>query len=66
MAEEFVSPQSDGKRYVFGRNEHSQALLDKVQLEAVVDDFAPVGINWNGLSVIKSTDLPKDAMLLIV
>lgn len=64
LAEEFVSSKSDGKRYAFGRNEHSQALLDKIKLEAVIDDYAPVGSDWNGLPIIKNTDLPKDAIVV--
>lgn len=64
LAEEFVSSLSEGKRYAFGKNQHSQVLLKNIRLEAIVDDYAPEGTIWNGLPVIKRVDLPSDAIVV--
>lgn len=64
LVKKFVSSKSDGKRYVYGRNQYSQSLLKEIKFEAVVDDYAPNGITWNNLPVIKKQDLPKDAIVV--
>lgn len=64
IVEEFVSPNSEGKRYAFGKNEHSEALSKKIKLKAIIDDYAPEGTIWQGLPVIKRVDLPSDAIVV--
>lgn len=64
LVEEFISSSSNGKRYAFGRNQHSENLLKKIKLEAIVDDYAAEGTIWNNLPVIKKTELPKDAIVV--
>lgn len=64
LVKEFISSKSDGKRYAYGRNQHSMAIIKGIKIEAVVDDFAPEGIVWNDIPVIKRSDLPKDAIIV--
>lgn len=64
LVEEFVSAESDGKRYAFGRNQHSESLLLKMNIEAVIDDYAEEGTIWHNLPVIRRIDLPNDAIVV--
>lgn len=59
----FLAPDAAGRRFLFGRNEHSSALIDAMAVDGVIDDFA-AGERWNGKPVIAGSDAPADAMIV--
>ena len=60
----FVSAEGIGRRYLLGRNEHSQALAKAINVDGFVDDFAPVGAVWNDKPVLRGEDLPIGAIVV--
>lgn len=63
LADLFVSPASAGRRYLFGRNEHSSALAYSLEIDGFVDDFSPVAV-WQGKPVVKSADVPPCSIMV--
>ena len=64
LASRFLLPAPGFTRFVIGRNDQSAEVAALVDLDGLVDDFAKKGGIWNGLKVITSTQLPKDAVIL--
>jgi len=76
VLEQFYSPNSDNYLrdllksapealwYVLGRNECSLALLKKIKVSGVVDDFELTDKYWNDLPILKSKDLPPGAIVI--
>lgn len=60
----FTSSEWAGRRYVLGRNEHSEALLKVLDVDGVVDDFAEAGTVWCGKPVVKGTDVPAGSIIV--
>jgi len=63
LADMFVSAGSSGRRYLFGRNEHSSALARVLEIDGFVDDFASEDL-WLGKPVIKGENLPRNAIVV--
>jgi FkbM family methyltransferase len=61
LAEQFLSPQDGHPKFLLGRNEHSAALMEHIDIDGIVDDYS-VDNSWHGRSVIKSDDVPKNAI----
>ncbi|HEY6897974.1 MAG TPA: FkbM family methyltransferase [Rhodocyclaceae bacterium] len=59
---EFLGP-SPRPRYVFGRNVYGAALLEAAPIAGFVDDYTSER-EFLGKPVVKSSDLPKDAMVI--
>lgn len=51
------------RRFVFGRNVYTEAVAGKLELAGVIDDFTSE-TSFAGLPVVKTDDLPADAMVL--
>jgi FkbM family methyltransferase len=64
LAEIFASAEGIGRRYVLGRNEHSAALSEIIEIDAFVDDFSKPGSVWNGKPVKRSADVPSAAIVV--
>jgi len=64
LVDVFVSPNSVGRRYLLGCNEHSATLSKVIDIDGIVDDFAEAGTLWNGKPVIKGQDVPIDAIIV--
>lgn len=64
LVDTFVSPRGVGRRYLFGRNEHSAALAKVIDIDGFVDDFAGQGSIWEGKPVMKGSDVPKQAIVV--
>ncbi len=64
LVDAFASPQGVGRRYVLGRNEHSEALARVFPVDAFVDDFAESGTVWNGKPVVKGIDVPARGIVI--
>lgn len=60
----FVSPEGVGRRYLLGRNEHSEVLSKAIDIDGFVDDFADVGTVWNYKPVMRGEDLPSSAIVV--
>ena len=64
LVDAFVSPEGVGRRYVLGCNEHSDALGKAIEIDGIVDDFAPPGTVWYGTPVVNGDDAPKNAIIV--
>lgn len=64
LASRFLMSAPGFTRFVIGRNEQSAEVAALVDLDGLVDDFAKGGAAWNGLTVVASAHLPKDAVIL--
>lgn len=64
LAEVFASPAAAGRRYVLGRNEHSVALAQAIEIDAFVDDFAEPGSLWHAKPVIKGSAVPAHGLVV--
>lgn len=60
----FISPDGIGRRYLFGRNEHSAALAKLIDIDGFVDDFAEKGSIWNEKPVVNSRVVPGQAIIV--
>ena len=58
LVEAFVSSSGAGRRYVMGRNEHAAALMESIDVDGIIDDFAEPGAQWNGKPVMNATEVP--------
>ncbi len=63
LATEFLSINPEGPRLLLGRNEHSAALLQSIEVDGIVDDFFAEHV-WNGKPVVKCEDIPKNAIVV--
>lgn len=52
-----------GLRFAFGCNVYTAALAEKLELAGVIDDFT-TGKAFAGLPILKSSELPPDAMVV--
>jgi len=64
LVDVFMSPDGIGRRYLFGRNEHSEALAKVIDIDGFVDDYAEQGTVWNGKPVVNSRDVPRQAIIV--
>jgi FkbM family methyltransferase len=62
LANQFLSPQYGGPKYLLGRNEHSAALLQRVEIDGIIDDYFAER-SWHGHPVVKCNDVPKNAIV---
>jgi FkbM family methyltransferase len=60
----FVSSDSVGRRYLFGRNEHSTALSKVMDVDGFVDDFSGDGTIWNRKPVVNGNAVPMQAIVV--
>ena len=61
--EEFIT--GDSSRYVFGCNKWGKSVAEVLKVTAFIDDFT-MNTSFVGVPIIKSDDLPADAMVLSV
>lgn len=52
------------KRFIFGRNVYSQSIVNNIEINAFVDDFYEESY-YKGIKVIKTIDIPQDALVII-
>jgi FkbM family methyltransferase len=64
LVDVFMSPEGIGRRYLFGRNEHSTALSKVIDIDGFVDDFSGQGTIWNGKPVVNGNAVPKSAIVV--
>jgi FkbM family methyltransferase len=64
LARELLPGASARPRFVVGRNEQAVALIGKLRLDGLVDDFAAKGSDWRDLPVVSTAQLPADAVVI--
>jgi FkbM family methyltransferase len=64
LARELLAGARERPCYVVGRNAEASALIGRVRLDGIVDDFAPPGTVWNGLPAVGMAHLPPDAAVI--
>lgn len=60
---EFLNANPSAARYVIGKNDESAALSKLIPLAGVIDDHAQAA-SWNGLPLVKMSDVPRQAWVL--
>lgn len=63
--DEFLNPDSTRPKYVFGTNHEAFEISKKIDLQGFVDDLKDDD-SFNGLPVIRSNNLPKNSLVVIV
>lgn len=64
LVELFVSAEGFGRRYLFGRNEHSDVLAKIFNVDAFVDDFVEKGAIWKDKPVIHRASVPNNGIIV--
>lgn len=63
LVEEFLSSQYDGRKLLLGRNEHSAALVNVLEIDGIVDDFSPEH-SWHGKPIIRCEDISENSIVV--
>jgi FkbM family methyltransferase len=63
LAERFLGTSRTTKRYAIGRNEDTLRLNQLVALNGVIDDYRDEASAWCGIPVVRTADVPKDALI---
>ena len=64
LVDVFASSKGVGRRYLLGRNEHSEALSKVIDIDGFIDDFVGQDTIWNGKPVVNSSAIPKEAIVI--
>ncbi|MCG7975305.1 MAG: FkbM family methyltransferase [Candidatus Thiodiazotropha taylori] len=64
LVEAFVSDSASGRRYLLGRNEHATQVMQAIEIDGIIDDYAASGTHWNNKPVITTEQLPERAMVV--
>ncbi|MCG7959495.1 MAG: hypothetical protein JAY69_10580, partial [Candidatus Thiodiazotropha taylori] len=64
LVEAFVSDSASGRRYLLGRNEHATQVMQAIEIDGIIDDYAASGTHWNNKPVITTEQLPEQAMVV--
>jgi FkbM family methyltransferase len=64
LAQIFLCEHNEIVRFVIGKNEESTALINLVNINGVIDDYALVQTYWNGIPIIQSSELPINAVIV--
>ena len=65
FCQSFVSESSHRPRILFGRNVYARELIQRYAIQGVVDDFCSDS-HFEGVPVIRSTQIPCDALVLVL
>jgi FkbM family methyltransferase len=64
LVDAFISPLSDGKRYLFGLNEYSTSLGRVLPIDGYIDDYCAPGTLFDGKPVFNGGQVSKDALIV--
>lgn len=64
VAEKFLQRELKDKRFAIGKNRESLALNKIVPLTGLIDDSSESGTFWNGIPLLKTQAVPKDALIV--
>lgn len=63
LADRYFGAPSTVRRYAIGKNNETAQLSTLVTLHGVIDDFATETSSWRGIPVVKTSNVPKDALI---
>lgn len=63
FCQQFIAPICDRPRVLFGRNVYAKALIERLPIAAVVDDFTDA-THFEGVPVVRSNAIPAKALVL--
>lgn len=64
LVDRFLSNRTDVLRFVIGKNEESTQIINLFKIDGLIDDFSGSGKKWNGISVFRRSDVPKDTIIV--
>ena len=64
LARRFLSSRGTVKRYVVGRNDQSKELIEKFQIDGLIDDFDQSTSCWSGVPILCSKVASSDAIVV--
>lgn len=64
LLQQFLDPSNQLKRFILGNNEEAQEIIEHFDIDGVVNDFSRTTTTSCGLPVIKSTDIPNNAIVV--
>jgi FkbM family methyltransferase len=64
LAKDFLSNKTDISRYIIGKNNDSALLISTFKIDGVIDDYSENSSYWNNVPVIKSKDIPLNAIVI--
>ncbi|MCG7900798.1 MAG: FkbM family methyltransferase [Candidatus Thiodiazotropha weberae] len=64
LVEQYVSDTASGRRYLLGRNEHAAEIMQMIEVDGIIDDFATNGTTWNNKPVLTTEQLPDQSMVV--
>lgn len=53
-----------GKCFIVGRNDQSYEFATRYHVDGLIDDFSHGHKSWNNIPVLKTSDVPKDAVIV--
>ncbi len=56
---------TDCKKYIFGRNEFAESLIDNFEINGVVDNFTK-DKEFKGIPIIKLSEIPANSLVVVV
>ncbi|WP_306581783.1 FkbM family methyltransferase [Dokdonella sp.] len=59
----FLTSAPQVSRFAIGKNNESAQLHAHTPLQGIIDDFAPRGSSWRGIPLVKTCDVPHDALI---
>lgn len=63
LAERFFEAPSSVRRYAIGKNNETRRVNQLVNLHGVIDDFEASSSTWQGIPLVRTRDVPKDALI---
>lgn len=60
----FLSANCKRPRYVIGRNDEAVAVLERISVDGVIDDYVKDISHWRGVPVCSLTSVPPEAIIV--
>jgi FkbM family methyltransferase len=64
LLQRFTASESDGKRFVLGKNSESESIIRQVRVDGIVDDFARSDQTWNGIPLLHGKEIPQEGIVV--
>jgi FkbM family methyltransferase len=64
LAEHFIGALAATNRYAIGKNDDTLRVNELVALDGVIDDYSDGASTWSGIPVVRTHDVPKDALIV--
>lgn len=64
LAKAFLDKNRADRRYAVGKNAETMRVHQLVNLDGIIDDFSKNASDWNGIPLIQTQYVPKDAFIV--